>query len=388
MAFSYNSNDLDYLDAARRQREAAEAQRQAYDRAAQAQANAQQAQNKQMNPLESVLSGVINSAKNVGTSLMDLFGTGGAAFGDMIESIKTGKATSKNQDDYRKWLYGTDSVKEAATKGLGTGIDAAATLTDFIPGLGTGAKVALNVGQGIASGAANPLIEYGTGASLEDVLRGGIVGGAGAGVGQYVGGKLASKVPGTSRLSKIATSNLGRGALTGAASGAVAGGLNAGLTGNDILGGALQGAQSGGLGGATMAGVMGAAGRGIERLQNRKGVNTPATPAKVQNVVEDTTPSRRNIPITDYDAGAQRVGVRRNINVQGGDDTAQSVNVANRTQGKIARRAGSNIDGILGPDNEVKLPNTTKRYNKTAIDIVDSGQFDNPIETFRRMGIP
>lgn len=384
MAFSYNSNDLDYLDAARRQREA-------YGNALNAQINAQQAQNKQVNPLEAVLSGIANGVKNVGDTLYNMAGTGGAALRDLFTgNAGTGKYQNEWKDYAKKSIYGDENLsdKDYYLKSGGKAVDAAATVSDFIPGLGTGAKVALNVGQGIASGAVNPIIEYGSNASLEDILRGAAVGGAGAGVGQYVGGKLASKVPGTGRLSRIATSNLGRGALTGAASGAVAGGLSAGLTGNDILGGALQGAQSGGLGGATMAGAMGLAGKGIQKLNNKYGGATPdVTPARVQDVVEDTTPTRRNIPITDYDAGDQKVGVRRNINVQYDGDNGQNVNVANRTT-NIGRRQGSNIDGILSPDNEVKLPNTTKRYNKTAIDVVDSGQFDNPIETFRRMGIP
>ena len=384
MAFSYNSNDLDYLDAARRQREA-------YNSALNAQMNAQQAQNKQVNPLEAVLSGIANGVKNVGDTLYNMAGTGGAALRDLFTgNAGTGKYQNEWKDYAKKSIYGDENLsdKDYYLKSGGKAVDAAATVSDFIPGLGTGAKVALNVGQGIASGAVNPIIEYGSNASLEDILRGAAVGGAGAGVGQYVGGKLASKVPGTGRLSRIATSNLGRGALTGAASGAVAGGLNAGLTGNDILGGALQGAQSGGLGGATMAGAMGLAGKGIQKLNNKYGGATPdVTPTRLQDVVEDTTPTRRNIPITDYDAGDQKIGVRRNINVQYDGDNGQNVNVANRTT-NIGRRQGSNIDGILSPDNEVKLPNTTKRYDKTALDVVNSGKLDDPISAFRKMGVP
>lgn len=346
MAFSYNSNDLDYLDAARRQREA-------YGNALNAQINAQQAQNKQVNPLEAVLSGIANGVKNVGDTLYNMAGTGGAALRDLFTgNAGTGKYQNEWKDYAKKSIYGDENLsdKDYYLKTGGKGVDAAATVSDLIPGLGTGAKVALNVGQGIASGAVNPIIEYGSNASLEDILRGGIVGGAGAGAGQYVGGKLASKVPGTNRLSKIATSNLGRGALTGAASGAVAGGLNAGLTGNDILGGALQGAQSGGLGGATMAGVMGLAGKGVQKLNNKYGNTTPATtevetPARtrVQDAVENTTSTRRGIPVTDYDAGEQNIRVRRP-----------------NTEYNLGRRQGSNIDGILAPDNARQLPNMRK----------------------------
>lgn len=360
----YEQNQANaYREALEKQRQAEEAQRQAYDRAVQAQANAQQAQSKQMNPLEAVLSGIGEAIKNTGDTLYNMAGTGGAALRDLFTgNAGTGKYQNEWKDYAKKSIYGDENLsdKDYYTKTGGKAVDAAATVSDLIPGLGTGARVALNVGQGIASGAVNPLIQYGSGASLEDVLRGGIVGGAGAGVGQYVGGKLASKVPGTSRLSKIATSNIGRGALTGAASGAVAGGLNAGFTGNDILGGALQGAQSGGLGGAAMAGTMGLAGKGIEKLQNKYGAKTPVTPAVaqapevetptrpvVQDVVENTTPTRRGIPVTDYDAGEQNIRVRR-------PDTEYS----------LGRRQGSNIDGILAPDNVRQLPNA-KRPNPT-----------------------
>ena len=345
--------------------DAEDAQREAYDRALRAQNNAAQAQSRQTNPLESVLSGIANSLKNVGDTLYNMGGTGIAALRDAGESIFGGKGvTTKNQDDWKNYIkktqYGDENMsdKDYYLKTGGKGIDAAATVSDLIPGLGKGARVALNVGQGIASGAVNPIIEYGSQANLEDILKGAAVGGAGAGVGQYVGGKLASKVPGTSRLSKIATSNLGRGALTGAASGAVAGGLGAGLNGGNVFEGAIQGAERGGIGGGTMAGIMGIGNRMAQKVNNRlmQPRNNATTPTAetseptnrmpVENVVEDTTSNiatRRNIPITDYDNGEVPVNVR--------------------TQGNrysLGKGQGSLIDGILAPDNEIQLPNAQK----------------------------
>ena len=371
--------------------DAEDAQREAYDRAVNAQQRQAQAQSQQRNPLEAVLAGIGDAAKNVGDTLYNMGGTGIAALRDIFTgNLGTGKYSNEWKDYAKKAIYGDENLsdKDYYLKTGGKAVDAAATVSDFIPGLGTGAKVALNVGQGIASGAVNPIIEYGSQASLEDILKGAAVGGAGAGAGQYVGGKLASRVPGTSRLGRLAASNVGRGAITGAASGAVAGGLGAGLNGGNVFEGALQGAGRGGLGGATMAGAMGVTGKALQKLNNR--IMTPgATPDATQNVVNKATaqdintPTRRNIPITDYDAGDQRVGVRRNIAVQGGDNGAENVNVANRTQ-NVSRKL---IDGVISPDSDIKLPNTTKRYNKTAIDIIDSGKFDNPIETFRRLGV-
>lgn len=292
---SFFDDELRKLQQIKAQNDALEqaqlAQQSYNDQMAQAQNALNMAQSAPTNPLESVLSGIGNSIKNVGTGLMDLFGTGGAAVGDAIESIRTGKATTKNQDDYRKWLYQTDSVKDAATKGLGTGLDAAATLTDFVPGLGSGAKVALNIGQGALSGVANPLIEKGSQATLEDAMKGALIGSASAGVGQAVGGKLAGKTAGNSTLSKAINSNIGKAAITGATSGATGGALASALNGGDlgqVLSGAAQGAGGGALGGATMAGAMGLAGAGLEKLNNKlNGAPDIDTQTKLNTIASD-----------------------------------------------------------------------------------------------------
>lgn len=358
MAFRLSDRDRAASQAAAAIRQANRAQADYDALMPQAMAKISQAQQGLSNPLESVLSGIGNSVKNVGTSLMDLFGTGGAAVGDAIESIRTGKVTTKNEDDYRKWLYNTDSVKDAATKGLGTGLDAAATLTDFIPGLGTGAKIALNVGQGVASGAANPLIEKGSQATLEDVMRGAAVGGASAGVGQYVGGKLAGRTAGKGAISKALNSNIGKAALTGAASGAVGGGLNAALSGGNLgqtLGGAWQGAQGGALAGGTMAGTMGLIGTGIDKLNQKYGAEAPTnTPvARRAPVVNNTEAEPVNAATRNIETPT-----RRTIDVQY-DGEAEPVNVNRRVsnQYRLAKGSGSTLDGVLGPNNKTKLPN-------------------------------
>lgn len=358
MAFRLSDRDRAASQAAAAIRQANRAQADYDALMPQAMAKISQAQQGPSNPLESVLSGIGNSVKNLGTGLMDLFGTGGAAVGDAIESIRTGKVTTKNEDDYRKWLYNTDSVKDAATKGLGTGLDAAATLTDFIPGLGTGAKIALNVGQGVASGAANPLIEKGSQATLEDVMRGAAVGGASAGVGQYVGGKLAGRTAGKGAISKALNSNIGKAALTGAASGAAGGGLNAALSGGDLgqtLGGAWQGAQGGALAGGTMAGTMGLIGTGIDKLNQKYGAEAPtnAPVARRAPVANNTEAEPVNAATRNIEAPT-----RRAIDVQY-DGEAEPVNVNRRVsnQYRLAKGSGSTLDGVLGPNNKTKLPN-------------------------------
>lgn len=381
----YSDIAADWEDMQRRQLQ--RQQEEAMNRYNAVQNKVNQAQQGPSNPLESVLSGIGNSIKNVGTSLVDLFGTGGAAFGDAIESIKTGKVTTKNQDDFRKWLYKTDDIKDAATKGLGTGLDAAATLTDFVPGLGTGAKVALNMGQGVASGIANPLIEKGSQATLEDAMKGAVVGGASAGVGQYVGGKLANRAAGKGIVSKALNSNIGKGAITGGLAGATGGGLYAGLNGGDVLSGAMQGAQSGALAGGTMAGTMGLVGSGIDRLNNRVNRNTPTTP---QATVDDVTPMQKPIVEQVAEQYTRTPAQRRNIDVQYADDAGTGVNVArsNRNQYRLPDRSGSTLDGVLGPNNPRKLPNaevdTSARFNdlfgnkkiNNLSDAIASGELD------------
>lgn len=328
----------------------------------QAMAKINQAQQKTANPLESVLSGIGNSIKNVGDTLYNMGGTGIATFRDIF----TGNAgTGKYQDEWKEYakknIYGDKDLsdKDYYAKTGGKALDAAATVSDFIPGLGAGAKVALNVGQGAASGAAQNFIDNGANASLEDVLRGAGVGAASAGVGQYVGGKLAGRTAGKGAISKALNSNIGKAALTGAASGATGAGLNTALMGGNIgqiAGSALQGAQGGAFGGATVAGTMGIAGTGLQKLNNKVLGNTPDAPVNTKPVAQETPvskraiqteapgtqaqPTRRSIPITDYDAGEQNVRVRR-------PDTEYS----------LGRRQGSNIDGILAPNNKRQLPN-------------------------------
>ena len=321
--------------------------------------------------LGGVLAGIGNSIGNLGKGLVGLFGTGAANIGDIATSIATGKATSKNKDDFQKWLAGTDDLKDARLKNAGTALDAAATLSDFIPGLGTGAKVALNVGQGAASGVAQEFIDNGRNATLDNAVKNAVAGAGAAGAGQFVGNKLAKGVGGNGKIAKAINSNLGRGALTGAAAGAVGGGLGTALNGGDLgqtLSGALQGAGGGALGGATMAGVMGLAGTGIDKLNQKvagttSAQNIPEAPVKQRVIETETTPTRKGIAITDYDAGEQTIPVRR--------ANAQS------NEYNLGKNAGSLIDGVLGPDNDIQLKSAKRPTDTSLFKKMTGGDFDN-----------
>ena len=349
-------NDWDIIAkkfAAERQQKAAQEQ---YE---QAQRQALEAQkNKRADGLAGVLQGIGESIGNVGSSLTSMFGRGGASLRDLLTgNAGTGKYTKEFQEWEKKNLYGNENMsdKDLYAKTGGKALDAAATVSDFIPGLGVGARAALNIGQGAASGLAQEYIDNGENADFTNALKRAGVGAAASGVGQAVAGKLAGRTAGNGRISKILNSNVGRGAITGATAGAVGGGLATGLDGGNleqVLSGALQGAGSGAIGGGAMAGLMGIAGAGMDKLNNK--ITTPEAHNVVNELPESTiakqaieleTPTRRGIAVTDYDAGEQAVKVKR-PNAPTGEYS-------------LGKNAGSTLDGILGPNNPRKLPNAT-----------------------------
>ena len=354
---SYNdiSKNWERMRAQELERQQQEAEQQ-YAKAAQ---QAQQAQNQKRGGLEGVLAGIGETIGNVGNSIYNMFGTGIASARDLITgNAASGKYTNEWKDYMKKSQYGDENMsdKDYYLKTGGKALDAAATVSDFIPGLGAGTRAAMNIGQGAISGAARELIDNGENASLDNALRNAIVGAAASGVGQKVAGKIGG-IKGTGKLANFAKSNVGRGAIAGATAGAVGGGLGTAMSGGDLgqtLSGALQGAGSGATGGAVMGGVMGLTGKALDKLNNK--ITTPKNPtatptvetpdeviAKAAVETADNLPTRKGIAVTDYDAGEQSVKVRR----------------PNQPSGEysLGKNAGSTLDGILGPNNPRKLPN-------------------------------
>ena len=130
--------------------------------------------------LPSVLGGLAQGFVDFGKSAVDLFGTGGAAFADLIQGTGT-----KNQDDFRKWLYQTDSVKDAAAKGLGTALNGAQTISDYVIPGGISKSLLFNAGQGALGGLADEFKTYGENYDLGRAGQRALVsaGAAGAGTG-------------------------------------------------------------------------------------------------------------------------------------------------------------------------------------------------------------
>ena len=194
--------------------------------------------------LPSVLGGLAQGFLDFGKSTVDLLGTGTASVADLVQS---GGKSTKNQDDFRKWLYKTGSVEDAAAKGLGTALNGAQTIVDFIPPVSAITKTPLGNGlQGAVGGLADEFKEYGKDYDLARAgERAAISGGA-----AIASGGLSDALKGS------ANSLLSSGAIRGLASGGIAGGVTGGgyaaIDGGDILEGAKQGASMGALvGGAT-----------------------------------------------------------------------------------------------------------------------------------------
>lgn len=303
-----------------------------------------------MADLPSILGGMAQGFIDFGKGAVDLFGTGGAAIGDLVDTIRTGKVSTKNQDDFRKWLYNTDSVKDAAAKGLGTALNGAQTVVDYIPGIGAVTRNPLfNAGQGALGGLADEFKTYGKDYDL---------GRAGERAAVSAGAALASGSLGDA-LKKSANPLLSSGAVQGlargATGGAITGGGYAAIDGGDVMQSALQGAGTGALiGGAT--GVM-------QDFTPRKATydmaltddERQARIANAQKQIDDIGPVSRFSNNPDDIAKRARISeLQGNIRAyENGYDTAQDY--ADAMAAKSANRA--NAQSATATQRQVYAPN-------------------------------
>jgi hypothetical protein len=302
-----------------------------------------------MADLPSILGGMAQGFIDFGKGAVDLFGTGGAAIGDLVESARTGKVTTKNQDDFRKWLYNTDSVKDAAAKGLGTTLNGVQTALDYIPGVNTLTRNPLgNAAQGALGGLADEFKTYGENYDLGRAGQRAAVSAAGA----AASGSLADALKGSSNA--LLSSNTLQGLARGATSGAISGGGYAAIDGGDVLQSALQGAGTGALiGGATGA------------FQDFKPAKTygmaltdderAARIANAQKQIDDIGPVSRFSNNPDDIAKRARISeLQGNIRAyQNGYDTAQDY--ADAMAAKSANRA--NTQSATATQGQVYAPN-------------------------------
>lgn len=217
--------------------------------------------------------GITDSAINVGKSTIGAIGTGITSAMDLLggEEARKGYNEGKNTDAFKRWLYGTDSKGQIDYgKAAGEALDAATTLTNFIPG---GGKLAANVAQGAVSGFANEYKEKGNDADLGNALKsaatGAVTGAATSKMNDFVGkkmGELAEKQAANQlgaigqKVLNAGKNNFVRGAISGATGGAVSGGIATALNGGDlgqVLGNAVSTAGSGALQGGISGSVNG-----------------------------------------------------------------------------------------------------------------------------------
>lgn len=388
---SKNWERYQVLEQERLQREAQERQR-----AAQAQYDSAQNQIAQQNQqkkgvLEGILSGIGESIGNVGTSLYNMFGTGAASIGDLVGSIASGKTTTKNTDDWKEYMKGVYGDKNMSDKDYyyktgGKSLDAAATVSELIPGVGVGAKAALNVGQGAVSGVGQQFANNGANTSLEDALTGGLIGGASSAVGSAVGGKLASsaaKAPAKGVIGKTIQSGIGRSAITGAASGATGGALGSAIYGGDVLQGALEGVGSGAAGGAVTGAVYGALGAGANKLKNKIIDTADGTTNKLPtNVVADTaddnlTPGqkRRQTPMDWGENDLTGQAKKKNYAQKLGSDL-QDAAQATRDSSIYGKLKGNTADEMIKKD---AINNLRKNYGYSPDDYAEASKLSTAI---------
>lgn len=319
--------------------------------------------------------GITDSAVNVGKSTIGMLGTGITSAMDLMggEETRKGYNEGKNTDAFKRWLYGTDSKGQINYgKAAGEALDAATTLTNFIPG---GGKLAANVAQGAVSGFANEYKEKGNDADLGNALKsaatGAVTGAATSKMNDFVGkkmGELAEKQAANQlgaigqKVLNAGKSNFVHGAISGATGGAVGGGMATALNGGDlgqVLGNAVSTAGSGALQGGISGSVTGA-------IRNAKDLAVD----KIRSAYVD---GRLPIPQTDLTPNA---GIKRRLessfeNGLTGDFEegknwvgrlkTDDVSTANNIQNALGRQK-INEDGNIYLDNYNAAEHAQKRF--------------------------
>lgn len=320
--------------------------------------------------------GITDSAINVGKSTIGAIGTGITSAMDLMggEETRKGYNEGKNTDAFKRWLYGTDSKGQINYgKAAGEALDAATTLTNFIPG--GGGKLATNVAQGAVSGFANEYKEKGNDADLGNALKsaatGAVTGAVTSKMNDFVGkkmGELAEKqaanqlgVIGQKALN-AGKSNFVRGAISGATGGAVGGGMATALNGGDlgqVLGNAISTSGSGGLQGGISGSVTGAI-RNAKDLAVDK-IRSAYVDGKLPIPQTDLTPnagvkkrlesSFENGLTGDFEEGKNWVGRLK----------PDDVSTANNIQNTLGRQ-NINEDGNIYLDNYNAAEHAQKRF--------------------------
>lgn len=187
-----------------------------------------------MDNLSSVLGGLVQGFKDLGKSTADMIG--GTATSNIVTSgldalvnkkslAQAIKDADQRKRDFRRWLYDTDSDKDAAAKGLGTALNGAQAALDLIPGVGQSAPV--NALQGALGGLSDEFKFNGENYDLGKAGQRALASGATSVAVGNLGKDLA-------KIGKNSLSNaVMRGAATGGLGGALGNASNAAIDGAD-----------------------------------------------------------------------------------------------------------------------------------------------------------
>jgi len=319
--------------------------------------------------------GITDSAVNVGKSTIGMLGTGVTSAMDLMggEETRRGYNEGKNTDAFKRWLYGTDSKGQINYgKAAGEALDAATTLTNFLPG---GGSPAANIAQGAVSGFANEFKEKGNDADLGNALKsaaaGAVTGAATSKMNDFVGkkmGDLAEKQTAGQlgmigqKVLNAGKSNFVRGAISGATGGAVGGGMATALEGGslgDVIGNAMSTAGSGALQGGISGSVTGAI-RNAKDLAVDK-IRSAYVDGKLPIPQTDLTPNagvKRRLESSfengltgDFEEGKNWVGRLK----------PDDVSTANNIQNTLGRQ-NINEDGNIYLDNYNAAEHAQKRF--------------------------
>lgn len=278
--------------------------------------------------LGSIVGGIGKGIGDVGYALGGMFGTAGASVGDLVGGIGKGITTGdwnisdENARAFKRTYYGAKDDKDAAAKAAGNSLNAATTLaTAAIPGAaGAGSVagkalggVAANTIGGAIGGVADEFAQQGSDANFESAMNRALSGAASGAVAGKVGSKIGNAKSGIGKAllnNNIATSTIGRGAISGAVGGATGGATSAALGGGDVLGSAIEGAKSGAISGGVQAGVTSAAkslvdttaGKAIRNGWDKQKERIANAEKQAKPVAQETAPqvAKSSSPIDEY----------------------------------------------------------------------------------------
>lgn len=384
-----------------------------YDqRMGQAQSSMEAAQSKAVNPLESVLSGLVSGAQglwNAGAGAVNAL-TGGIQSAAHSQNTKNTMADASNRRNEIAKKYGYASYSDAMNDDnasqdfwneiKGVNSDTMGKLNkskeeyvnsdtyknlanmsqnkygaDAIRGWnflgdvltagtgGIGANVALNSGQGFLGGIADQLEETpdGTQFNWDEALKRGVSSAAGGAVAGIVGGKLGN-MGGKSNLGKILGSNVGRGMATGAASSAVTAGAQTALEGGNleqVLSNAANAGKTGALYGGITSGAMGLANKGFNKLSDV--INKEKTPNVIGQEVEPTTRAKAQDITEDGEIATgwgdkNMTGAAQKRNkLQKFGDTLQDTGQKTQDQAVIGKLKGNLADEVAAKNSIQRL---------------------------------